>query len=148
MHIVKLCLPWAPDLWKKWSRLKATRGRYPASSNSVNKGKKIAIGGSITDTTQATVRYIPSTSAPSSHQGALAACRAPRRGSCQPISSLESSSDGTFAPTMVSHSTPASRSSIAGMPVALLVSRRSRARSRRWAFSSSSVTASRAISAA
>ena len=29
MHIVKLCLPWAPDLWKKWSRLKATRGRYP-----------------------------------------------------------------------------------------------------------------------
>ena len=27
MHMVRLCRPWAPDFWKKWSRLKATRGR-------------------------------------------------------------------------------------------------------------------------
>ena len=35
---------------------KATLGRYPASSSSVNRGKKMAMGGSITATTHATVR--------------------------------------------------------------------------------------------
>ena len=56
MHMVRACRPCAPARWKKWSRLKATRGRYPASSSKVNRGKKMAMGGSITDTTQATVR--------------------------------------------------------------------------------------------
>ena len=62
-------LPWAPQRRKNESRLKATRGRYPKSSSSVNRGKKIAIGGSMTLTTQAVARYIPSISSPSSHHG-------------------------------------------------------------------------------
>ena len=36
------------------------RGRYPESSIIENKGKKIAIGGSITETTQLSVVYTPS----------------------------------------------------------------------------------------
>ena len=59
MHIVSACLPQAWHLWKQWSRLNATLGRYPRSSSSVNNGKNIAIGGSITDTTQAATRYTP-----------------------------------------------------------------------------------------
>ena len=55
MHMVRLCRPCAPAFLKWWSRLKATRGRYPASSNRVNRGKKMAMGGSITETTQETV---------------------------------------------------------------------------------------------
>ena len=108
----------------------------------------MAMGGSITDTTQATVRYTPSTRAPVSHQGAPSPSSSPRRGSCQPISSRERSSEGTLAPTMVSHSTPASRASITGMPVRRLVSSRSRARSRRPALSPSMSTACRTISPA
>ncbi len=56
MHMVSDCLPCAPALRKKLSRLNATRGRYPKSSSSVNSGKKMAIGGSITATTHARVR--------------------------------------------------------------------------------------------
>ena len=52
MHMVRLWRPWAPAPRKAWSRLNATRGRYPRSSNSVNRGKKMAMGGSITATTQ------------------------------------------------------------------------------------------------
>jgi hypothetical protein len=37
------------------SRLKAILGKYPKSSNNVNRGKNIAIGGSITEIIQATV---------------------------------------------------------------------------------------------
>jgi DNA topoisomerase-3 len=66
MHMVSACLPWAQAFLKKRSRLKATLGKYPRSSNKVNKGKKIAIGGSITDTTQAKPLYIPNTSNPCS----------------------------------------------------------------------------------
>ena len=36
------------------------RGRYPKSSSIVNNGKKIAIGGSITEMTHVRVVYIPS----------------------------------------------------------------------------------------
>ena len=54
--IVSACLPWAPARRNRKSRLKATRGRYPRSSNIVNSGKKIAIGGSITLTTHARPR--------------------------------------------------------------------------------------------
>ena len=59
--MVRDCLPWAPQFLKALSRLKATRGRYPKSSRRVNSGKNMAIGGSITETTQAVVLYIPST---------------------------------------------------------------------------------------
>lgn len=41
------------------SRLKAILGRYPESSSSENNGKKMAIGGNITDITQKTVFRIP-----------------------------------------------------------------------------------------
>ena len=61
MHIVKACFPHAWHFLKHLSRLNATLGKYPKSSNSVNKGKKIAIGGSMTDTTHASTRYIPNT---------------------------------------------------------------------------------------
>ncbi len=54
------------------SRLKATRGKYPKSSNKVKQGKKIAIGGSITLITHAVARYMPSTSKPFNHHGAPA----------------------------------------------------------------------------
>ena len=59
IHIVKACFPQALHFLKKLSKLKAILGRYPKSSRRVNKGKNIAIGGSITDTTQANVLYIP-----------------------------------------------------------------------------------------
>ena len=59
MHIVKHCLPWQQAFLNKWSKLKATLGRYPKSSSKVNKGKNMAIGGSITDITHARVLYIP-----------------------------------------------------------------------------------------
>ncbi|GHV00679.1 hypothetical protein FACS1894211_08580 [Clostridia bacterium] len=55
MHIHNACLPDVPDLAKLRSNKKAMRGRYPKSSKRANSGKKIAIGGSITDTTTATV---------------------------------------------------------------------------------------------
>ena len=58
--IVRLCLPWVPHLAKNLSRLNAILGRYPESSISENRGKKIAIGGSITETTQLRVVYTPS----------------------------------------------------------------------------------------
>lgn len=43
------------------SKLNAILGKKPKSSNNVNNGKNIAIGGSITDTTHAKVLYIPFT---------------------------------------------------------------------------------------
>ena len=56
MAMVRLCRPQAPAARKHRSMQKATLGRYPASSSSVNRGKKMAMGGSITATTHATVR--------------------------------------------------------------------------------------------
>ena len=50
--IARLCFPCAPHFEKYLSRLNAILGRYPESSTSENNGKNIAIGGSITDTTQ------------------------------------------------------------------------------------------------
>jgi hypothetical protein len=54
--IVSACFPCAPALRNRLSRLKATRGKYPKSSRKVNSGKKMAIGGSMTLTTQAVER--------------------------------------------------------------------------------------------
>ena len=108
---------------------KATRGRYPASSSRVNSGKKMAMGGSITATTHAAVRYTPSTSDSRSHHGAPPS-RA-RSGSCADMSHRLSSSEGRLAPQMVSHSTAPNSSSITGTPPQPVSTRSSR-RSRVW----------------
>ena len=49
--MVRACLPQEAHFLNILSRLKATLGKYPKSSKSVNSGKNIAIGGSITETT-------------------------------------------------------------------------------------------------
>ena len=50
-----------PAFLKYLSKLNANLGKYPKSSNIVNIGKNIAIGGNITDTTQNSVFNIPLT---------------------------------------------------------------------------------------
>ena len=55
IHIVSDCFPWQDAFLKRWSMLKAILGKNPESSNNVKRGKKIAIGGSITETTEASV---------------------------------------------------------------------------------------------
>ena len=63
MAMVRHCLPQARQRLKERSMWNATRGRYPRSSRRVNRGKKMAMGGSITDTTHARTRYTPYTRA-------------------------------------------------------------------------------------
>ena len=70
MHIVSACLPQLCERRKQRSTLNASRGRKPTSSSSVNSGKKMAIGGSITATTQPVVRKAPSASSARSGSGA------------------------------------------------------------------------------
>ena len=101
MHIHNACLPHALHLWKHLSRLKATRGKKPKSSSRVNNGKKIAIGGSITEITHAATRYTPNTNAPVSHSGAPSPRIHPSSVGSNPISFSESHAEGTFAPEMV-----------------------------------------------
>ena len=48
IHIVSACFPELPAFRKNLSKLKAILGKKPKSSNNVNSGKKIAIGGNIT----------------------------------------------------------------------------------------------------
>lgn len=60
IHIVRHCFPEVLHFWKHLSKLKEIRGKNPRSSNNVNKGKKIAIGGSITLIIHVTVLYTPS----------------------------------------------------------------------------------------
>ena len=127
MHIVKHCFPQARHFWNAWSMTKATRGRYPRSSSRVNRGKNIAMGGSITATTQAVTRYTPSSSRPDTHSGA-AASRSSRT-SPNRANDAVSTLDGILAPATVSHTTIPRRSSMMGMPVLFDVSRRS---SRCW----------------
>ena len=69
MAMVRHCCPQALHLWKAPSILKAARGRYPRSSSRVNRGKKMAMGGSMTDTIQATTRYTPKTAMSMNHWG-------------------------------------------------------------------------------
>ena len=69
IHIVRACFPEVQHFLKHLSKLKAILGRYPKSSKKVNKGKKIAIGGSITAITQDNVVYTPSIKIPLSHIG-------------------------------------------------------------------------------
>ncbi len=78
-------------------------------------GKKIAIGGSMTLTTQAVVRYTPSISGPEIHPGRpAAAAREFSHGWPCSTSSEASSADGTFAPSIVIHSTSPSIRIIVG----------------------------------
>ena len=55
IHMVIICFPLQHAFLKKPSILNAILGKYPKSSNMVNKGKKIAIGGNITDITHVKV---------------------------------------------------------------------------------------------
>ena len=59
IHIVRDCLPQALHFLKQRSKQKAILGSNPESSISVNKGKKIAIGGSITEIIQPRTRNTP-----------------------------------------------------------------------------------------
>ena len=59
MHIVRACFPQAEHFLKGLSRLNAILGKTPESSKNVNRGKKISIGGSITDITQPETLTIP-----------------------------------------------------------------------------------------
>ena len=128
--VVMACLPCAPDFLNNRSRLKATRGRYPKSSSNVNSGKKIAIGGSITLTTQAVARYTPSTRNPVSHQGQ---CKAvvPARNAGQKVSMNRAASnlEGMLAPTIVIQNINANNPSMMGKPQIRLVRMRSSVRS-------------------
>ena len=60
IDMVSACLPHARQRKNTWSKLYAIRGRYPTSSSNVKRGKNIAIGGNITDTTVAVVWKTPS----------------------------------------------------------------------------------------
>ena len=51
--MVKACFPQAWHLAKQQSKLNASLGRYPKSSSRLKRGKKIAMGGSMTPTTHA-----------------------------------------------------------------------------------------------
>ena len=55
MHMVSACLPEVHAHLKHLSKLKAILGKNPKSSRIVNRGKNIAIGGSITEITHVTV---------------------------------------------------------------------------------------------
>ena len=90
----------------------------------------MAMGGSMTLTTQASTRYTPSTRAPWSQAGAWRYVNRSLSRSCTQNRPSASSWEGTLAPLMVIQNTAASSSSMTGMPVARLVSRRSRRRSR------------------
>lgn len=59
MHIVIICFPLQHAFLKNPSILKAILGKYPKSSKMVKRGKKIAIGGSITAIIHVNVWYIP-----------------------------------------------------------------------------------------
>ena len=76
----------------------------------------MATGGSITATTCPTVPNTPSTSAPVSHSGSPHAA-APRRKAAPSAKNARCKScDGTFAPRIVSHSTPNSIAASASQP--------------------------------
>ena len=55
MHMVNACFPELHAFLKYLSKLNAIRGSTPKSSSKVNIGKKIAIGGNITEIIHVTV---------------------------------------------------------------------------------------------
>ena len=97
----------------------------------MNRGKKIAIGGSITLITHAVARYTPSNRKPESHQGnPTEAPKLRSTGWTVSMSTEASIAEGTFAPAMVSQKTTMRITSMSGNPSHLLVSRRSSVRSK------------------
>ena len=83
-----------PAFLKNLSRLNAIRGKKPKSSKSVNNGKNIAIGGSITATIQVKVLYIPSITIPLIQLGACKISKIYTNFSCNQLNTLNSNSDG------------------------------------------------------
>ena len=69
VHIVSACLPQAPQRRSAPSVLNAMRPTRPKSSASVNSGKKIAMGGSMTAMTESVVCRTPPMSGSASHFG-------------------------------------------------------------------------------
>ena len=94
MHMVRACLPHALHPLKHLSRLNATRGKNPQSSRRVNIGKKIAIGGSITETTQARTLYIPYTVISQNSAESPISASPLKKGSSRASSLLLRNSDG------------------------------------------------------
>lgn len=129
MHMVSACFPQARQHWNGLSRLYATRGRTPASSSKVKRGKKTAMGGSMTETTHASVRYSPETSSPWSQAGACSFSKSSVNRFCMANKIPPSQSESTLAPQMVIQKIMASMKSIRGNPVIRLVRIRSKDRS-------------------
>ena len=91
----------------------------------------MAMGGSMTATTQAVARYTPSNRKPPSHHGSPAASpRLFNQGCTVSRSSAASIPDGTLAPSIVIQKTAARIASISGNPSQRLVRSRSRVRSK------------------
>ena len=94
IHIVRACLPQAEHFLKHLSRLKAIRGRNPISSRIVKRGKNIAIGGSITATTQPVTLIIPSQMMLFKIGSSLMLVRKAKTCSSKKLKNLERSADG------------------------------------------------------
>lgn len=73
--MVNDCFPVVHAFLKNPSKLKAILGRYPKSSNNVNSGKNMAIGGNITEITHDAVLNIPWTKIPVNQSGAFIPCK-------------------------------------------------------------------------
>ena len=110
VHIVSACLPQAPQRRRAPSVLKAMRPTRPKSSASVNSGKKIAMGGSMTAMTEKVVCKTPPMSGAVSHFGIGSAYSA--------VSALQNSAsshaDGAAEPTMVSQKMQNNMASMTG----------------------------------
>ena len=94
IHIVNACFPELPAFLKNLSKLNAIRGKNPKSSNNVNNGKNIAIGGSITAIIHVSVLYIPSITTPFNHIGTCKYSNASTNISCKLLKILNNHSDG------------------------------------------------------
>ncbi len=91
----------------------------------------MAIGGSITATTQAVARYTPSNRRPLSQPGRpTLAPKVSNTGCIVSMSSAARRPEGTLAPEIVIQNTAASMNSMTGKPSQRFVRSRSRARSR------------------
>src|SRR5665648_1010310 len=99
------------------------RGRYPESSKSVNRGKKIAIGGNITAITQADVRYTPKTRTPCTQAGAPIHWNQRVSWFWKAKNQVARNAEGIFAPSIVIQKTPTNKSSMSGYPNHLEVTR-------------------------
>ena len=87
----------------------------------VNSGKNMAMGGSITDTTQAGTRYTPFTRKSANFPFMPTAPRSLKISSSSPKRKSLKISEGTFAPLIVSQNTKASSTAITGKAVSFPV---------------------------